>query len=282
MGIRFTELTEGTKSGFSMEIKSVLFNEQSPFQKVSVIDTEGFGKVLLIDDLIMLTERDEFVYHEMIAHVPLYNHPNPESVLIIGGGDGGTARECARHSIVKTIDLVDIDEMVTTACRAHMQTLTTAIDSGRVNCEFQDGVAYVKESDRKYDVVIIDSTDPIAVGEGLFTREFYQDCFAILKDDGILVNQSESPSWQPEEVRKISQKLHELFPHVGFFQAHIPTYPSGHWIFGFASKQYRPFKDFQATRYSSDKLKMNYYNDELHRGAFMLPTFVRELVKNVE
>ncbi len=267
-----------TNSAFSMEIKKVLFSEKSEFQKVSVIDSIGFGKVLLIDDLVMLTERDEFVYHEMIAHVPLFTHPNPESVLIIGGGDGGTGRECAKHEIVGESDLVDIDELVTRACQAHMPSLTTAIDSGRIKCSFQDGVAFVKETSKKYDVVIIDSTDPIAVGEGLFTREFYQDCFNVLKEDGILVNQSESPSWQPEEVRKIAEKLNDIFPHVGFFQAHIPTYPSGHWIFGFASKRYQPGQNFQEERYCNSAFNLKYYNDELHKASFILPNFVRELV----
>jgi len=278
MSIRFTEWMPETNSAFSMEIKKVLFSQKSDFQKVSVIDSVGFGKVLLIDDLVMLTERDEFVYHEMIAHVPLFTHPNPESVLIIGGGDGGTGRECAKHDIVRNIDLVDIDELVTRACQAHMPSLTTAIDSGRIRCAFQDGVAYVKETKKKYDVVIIDSTDPIAVGEGLFTREFYQDCFNVLKEDGILVNQSESPSWQPEEVRKIATKLNDIFPHVGFFQAHIPTYPSGHWIFGFASKRYQPGQNVQQERYDRSAFDLKYYNNELHQASFVLPNFVRDLV----
>jgi spermidine synthase len=234
--------------------------------------------LLLIDDLIMLTEKDEYIYHEMIAHVPLFVHPDPEQVLIIGGGDGGTVRECLKHSTVKHIDLVDIDEMVTRACLQYIPSVAGEILSKRVKALFRDGVEYVKKTDKRYDVVIIDSTDPVSVGEGLFTGEFYQDCYNILNDDGILINQSESPAWQPKTVSGISQKLKSVFESVYYYQAHIPTYPSGHWLFGFASKTYHPRKDFRQSRYEKYRLPLKYYNDALHSAAFSLPNFVKELV----
>ncbi len=278
MALRFTEDYPEINGAFSFEVTRVLFSDQSPYQKIEIVETTHLGRVLLIDNLVMLTERDEFVYHEMIAHVPLFTHPNPRQVLIIGGGDGGTVRECLKHPSVEHIDLVDIDEMVSQACLQHIPSVAGKLTSQRVSCNFQDGVAYVRDTQKKYDVVIIDSTDPISVGEGLFTREFYRNCFNILQDDGLLVAQSESPAWAPELVKGISRKLHAIFPEVHFYQAHIPTYPSGHWAFGLATKKYHPINDFDQKRYDELNLSFKYYNDAIHKGAFALPTFMRELV----
>ncbi|NIV15468.1 MAG: polyamine aminopropyltransferase [Aliifodinibius sp.] len=262
----------------TFEIENVLFSEKSPYQKIVVMETGQFGRILIIDDFVMLTERDEFVYHEMIVHVPLFVHPQPQNILIIGGGDGGTARECLKHPEVEHIDLVDIDEMVTQACLQYIPSVANQILSKKVKCHFQDGVEYVKHVAQKYDIVIVDSTDPVSVGEGLFSKEFYQDCFKLLNDDGILINQSESPSWQPGEVQRIAGKLKSVFPAVRYYQAHIPTYPSGHWIFGFASKKYDPLKNFRKNHYQHLNLSLKYYNADIHHGAFALPTFTRELI----
>jgi len=278
MSLRFTEEYPEINGSFSFEVTKVLFNEKSAYQKIMIVDTTHLGKVLLIDDLVMITERDEFVYHEMISHVPLYVHPQPQQVLIIGGGDGGTVRECVRHPSVQSVDLVEIDELVTRACIQHIPSVAGKILSEKVNCHFKDGVQYVKETSQKYDVIIIDSTDPISVGEGLFTREFYQNCFNILREDGILVNQAESPAYLADLVRGIAAKLKAIFPKVFFYQAHIPTYPSGHWLFGFASKKFHPLKDFQEKRYHADHMQFKYYNSDLHFGSFALPTYVRELI----
>ncbi|RMI08865.1 MAG: spermidine synthase, partial [Calditrichaeota bacterium] len=160
----------------------------------------------------------------------------------------------------------------------YIPSVAQGLLSERVNCRFQDGVEYVRTTDRRYDVIIIDSTDPVSVGEGLFTREFYQNCANLLKRPGVLVNQSESPAWQPELVQRIARKLQTIFSGVHFYQAHIPTYPSGHWLFGFASNELHPLNDFQEARYRKAALSLRYYNDAIHRGAFALPTFVQELV----
>ncbi len=277
MSMVATEIYPEINGSFSFEIEKILYSERSPFQKIEIVESKKFGRVLFIDGFIMLTERDEFVYHEMMAHVPLFVHPNPRRILVIGGGDGGTVRECLRHSTVEQVDLVEIDEMVTQACLQYLPSVANELSSERVICKFEDGVAYVKSAEQRYDVVMIDSTDPISVGEGLFTREFYRDCFHILNEDGILVNQSESPSWLPEIVRGIYNKLSAVFPKVDFYQAHIPTYPSGHWSFGFASKIYDPLKDFQKARYRNSNLEFRYYNEVLHTGAFALPTFFQNL-----
>ena len=279
MAIRFTEEYPEVGAAFSMEVKKLLFRGKSEFQKIEVIETTHFGRVLLIDDLVMLTERDEFVYHEMIAHVPLYVHPQPKSVLIIGGGDGGTVREVLRHREVEQVHLVDIDRKVSEVCLEYFPLVANKLLSEKVTCRFEDGVAYVKNCPHRYDVVIIDSTDPINVGEGLFTTDFYRNCFALLKDDGVLVNQAESPAFTGEWVQAIARKLKLVFPKLFFYQAHIPTYPSGHWLFGFASKKYHPLKDYREERYRRDQLELQYYNSDLHFAAFALPNFVRRLIE---
>ncbi|NOX37333.1 MAG: polyamine aminopropyltransferase [Calditrichaeota bacterium] len=278
MAIRFTEEYPEINGAFSFEVTKILFSDRSPYQKIEIVETTHLGRVLLIDNLVMFTERDEYVYHEMIAHVPLYTHPRPEKVLIIGGGDGGTVRECVRHQVVQQVDLVEIDEMVSQACLQYVPSLASKLLSEKVNCYFQDGVEYVRNTREKYDVIIIDSTDPVSVGEGLFTREFYRNCYQILNEDGLLVAQSEFPPWAPELVRGIAKKLKAIFPRVFFYQAHIPTYPSGHWAFGMGSKKYHPINDFQARRYEANQLTYRYYNRDIHQGAFALPTFFRELV----
>ncbi len=279
MPMRFTEEYPEVGAAFSMNITKILYSGKSQFQKIDVIETTHFGRVLLIDDLVMLTERDEFVYHEMIAHVPLYVHPEPKSVLIIGGGDGGTVRELLKHPEVEQVDLVDIDRMVSEVSLKYIPSVAGKLLSEKVNCQYEDGVAYVKNTDKKYDVIIVDSTDPVSVGEGLFTQEFYQNCYNILKSDGILVNQAESPAYESDIVVSIARKLHSIFSQVYFYQAHIPSYPSGHWLFGFASKSYHPLKDFCEEKYRRHNLKLKYYNSDLHYAAFALPNFVRELVE---
>lgn len=277
MTIRYREDYAGMRGFFGFEVKRVLFSQQSPFQKIDVLDTDTFGKVLLIDNLVMFTEKDEFVYHEMIAHVPLFVHPDPKSILVVGGGDGGTIRECLKHPEVRNIDLVEIDQLVTQACLKYTPYLSEGILNGRVNCCFEDAVKFVKQSKNRYEVILVDSTDPINVGEGLFTREFYQNCHQLLTGDGVLVAQSESPFWTPGLISGIAKKLRAAFPNVHFYQATIPTYPSGYWSFVFASKKYHPVRNLRAKRYQELNLKLKYYNDALHSAAFNLPTFFREL-----
>ncbi|RMG41245.1 MAG: polyamine aminopropyltransferase [Methanobacteriota archaeon] len=278
MGVTFTEYYPEVNGSFTIPISKVLYNEHSPYQKIDIVESPQFGRVLLLDDMIMLTEKDEFIYHEMIAHVPMFVHPNPREILVIGGGDGGTVRELLRHPEVEHIDLVDIDEMVSQACLKYIPSVAGKLLSEKVTCRFEDGVKYIANTQKRYDVIIVDSTDPDTVGEGLFTTEFYQHCYRVLKDDGILVNQSESPAWQQKAVKQIIRKLKTVFDNLHFYQAHIPTYPSGHWAFGFGTKKYHPLNDFQEQRYDNSNLKFKYYNKDIHRGAFALPTFFREMI----
>ncbi len=280
MSLKFTEEYLEVGASFSLDVTQILYTGSSPFQKIQIYETLFFGKVLVIDNCIMLTEKDEFIYHEMIAHTALFVHPKPKKVLVIGGGDGCTVREVLKHQSVQQIDLVEIDRQVSEVCLKFMPDLSSGLLSEKVNCQFSDGVDYIKKTHERYDIIIIDSTDPINVGEGLFTSLFYQKCYDILKDEGILVNQAESPVFTPKWVEDISTKLNSIFPNVFFYSANIPTYPSGYWLFGFSSKKFHPIKDFQKKNYNSHKLSFKYYNKDVHHSAFTLPNYVKEIIEN--
>ena len=266
---------------FSIKIKQQLESAKSEFQDIAVFDTYEFGRILVLDGLLMLTERDEFVYHEMITHVAMAVNPRIKDVLVIGAGDGGTVRELARYEHIERIDMVEIDKMVVDVCKKHIPQTACCFDDKRVNLYFEDGVKYVRRVVDEYDLIIVDSTDPFGPGEALFTKEFYGNCFKALKEDGILVNQHESPYYEGD--RAAMQRSHKLiksiFPISKVYQAHIPTYPSGHWCFGFASRTLDPIEDLKAEEWKRINLETRYYNTELHAGAFYLPTYVKELLE---
>ena len=280
MELWFTE--EWTdKVRFSIKVKKHLFSKKSDFQQVDIFDSYEFGKFLAIDGIMMANEKDEFIYHEMIVHPAMATNPNIKRVLVIGGGDGGTVRELTRYASIEQIDMVEIDEVVPRACQEHLSLTASKLTDGRVSLIFNDGLKFVANAKAgSYDLIIVDSTDPISVGAGLFTLEFYTDCFRILSENGILVNQHESPYFEKEayETKRAHGKIAKLFPISKVYQAHIPTYPSGHWLFGFASKGLHPIKDIQADNWNKLGLVTKYYNTELHVGVFALPTYVNELL----
>ena len=197
---------------------------------------------LTLDGLIMLTEKDEFIYHEMIVHVPMATNPNIERVLVIGGGDGGTVRELTRYGTIENIDMVEIDELVVEVCKKYILQTAGKLEDPRVKLYFENGLKFVRSKEGEYDLIIVDSTDPFGPGEGLFTKEFYGNCYKALKEDGILVNQHESPfyPYYIDSMKRAHHRIREFFPICKVYQAHIPTYPSGHWLFGFASKNMIP------------------------------------------
>jgi len=204
-------------------------------------------------------------------------------VLVIGAGDGGTVRELTRYAGIHHIDMVEIDEVVTRACQEHLPLTASKLDDMRVNLIFDDGLKFVADAKSgSYDLIIVDSTDPVSVGAGLFTTAFYTDCFRVLSENGILVNQHESPYFEgfAKEMKRAHSKISALFPIAEVYQAHIPTYPSGHWLFGFASKGLHPVKDVQVKAWNDLGLKTKYYNTDLHLGAFALPTYVKEMLIN--
>jgi len=277
-GIYYTEF-HSPGMGLIMKIKRCITSFDTKYQRLDLYETFDYGKMLTLDNLVMVTEKDEFIYHEMIAHVPLFSHPNPENVLVIGGGDGGTVREVVKHKCVKNVDMVEIDEDVVKISKKYLPTMSCELDNPKVHLYFQDGVEWVKDKEKVYDVIIIDSTDPISIGEGLFTQEFYSNCLKALKPKGVLANQTESPFHNPEWIEATYEKLNKVFPIVKMYSAYVPTYPAGIWSFGFCSVDVDPIKDFQYERYREYNLKLKYYNDEIHKGCFAIPNFVKELIK---
>ena len=268
----------------SIRVDKQLYSGKSEFQRIDVFESPEFGRFLTLDGYMMLTEKDEFIYHEMITHVPMAVHPNVRKVLVIGAGDGGVIRELVNYPEIETIDMVEIDPLVVEVCKKYLPKTACRFDDPRVNIHYEDGLRFVRFKENVYDLIIVDSTDPFGPGEGLFTKEFYGNCYKALKEDGILINQHESPFY-PEDAaacQKAHKNIVETFPLAKVYQAHIPTYPSGHWLFGFASKKYHPLKDLNETRWNMRSLTCRYYTTTLHKGAFYIPAYVEELLKNVE
>ena len=244
---------------FSMKVKNHLYSAKSDFQKIDIIDTYEFGRVLVIDNWTMVTEKDEFIYHEMITHVALATNPNIKNVLVIGAGDGGTVRELTRYNNIVNIDMVEIDKLVVEASIEYLPFTSCKLNDPRVNLYFEDGIKFVKDKKNLYDLIIVDSTDPIGPGEGLFTTEFYTDCFNALTENG---------------------KLNKLFDICKAYQYHMPTYPSGHMIFCFASKELDPVADLNSESWNSLGLDTKYYNTDIHKGAFALPNYVIKMLND--
>lgn len=266
---------------FSIRVTNQIFSAKSEFQQIDLMESVEFGRFLTLDGLMMVTERDEFIYHEMIVHVPMATNPEIKRVLVIGAGDGGTIRELCRYDTIEHIDMVEIDEMVVDVCREHFKQTSCSLDDPRVHIYYEDGLRFVRRKENEYDLIIVDSTDPFGPGEGLFTREFYGNCYKALSEDGILINQHESPYYTQyaESMQRAHRGIVAFFPVTRVYQAHIPTYPSGLWMFGFASKKYDPL-EFDADRWNSLGISTAYYNTDIHRGSFALPTYVKELLES--
>ena len=264
----------------------VLFSKKSPYQKVEIIDTCAYGKTLTLDGMIMTTEKDEYIYHEMISHVPALTHPDPENILIIGGGDGGVAREILRHESVTQVDMVEIDEVVIEASKKLLPKISSTLNHPKLKVHIQDGIEFVKNSPKnKYDIVIVDSTDPVGPAEGLFKPSFYNDVFKCLRSNGIMVAQSESPEFNTRVFQEVYRCYREIFGknNVYCYLAFIPTYPSGMWSFSYCSKgSIHPVNDLDF-KHANDFVKqhrLRYYNPEIHNSSFVLPNFVRELLSD--
>ncbi|MCS7081869.1 MAG: polyamine aminopropyltransferase [Bacteroidetes bacterium] len=280
--IQYTEYWEG-RTGQTFGVEELLYSRRSPYQQVQVWQTDAFGRILTLDGLVMLTERDEFIYHEMISHPALCLLEAPRRVLVVGGGDGGTVREVLRHPEVEQVDLVEIDAAVVEAARAFFPNLACAFDDPRLRLHLADGVAFARQAPSSfYDVVIVDSTDPIGIAEGLFGEAFYRDVARILGADGILVAQTESPFDRlfQHTIRAAHGFLRGLFPIVSMYLAFIPSYPTGMWSFTLASKSLHPVRDFDServrARIASFEAALRYYNPDVHIAAFALPNFVRQ------
>ncbi|PTM60007.1 polyamine aminopropyltransferase [Desmospora activa] len=258
------------------KVKRVLAKEESVFQEVAVIETEGFGKTLVLDGVVQTTEKDGFIYNEMIMHVPLATHPQPADVCIVGGGDGGAAQEAVKYSSVQAVDMVEIDRKVVEVSQRHLPEVAGFGEPDpRIRFVYEDGTAFIKERENAYDVIAIDSSDPVGPAAVLFEKPFYQDAKRALKDDGILVCQSESPVFHPEVLKRVHHTLRELFPVVRTYLAAIPTYPGGVWSFTLASLRHDPLEaDGQRLVTAGNR----YVNHDILDGCFRLPQYVKELL----
>jgi len=266
------EIKEGR--ALKIRITKSLEKIKSELQEIEVVESQSFGKILLIDGVIMLTEADEFCYHEMIAHVPLCVHPKAQKVLVIGGGDGGTVREILKHDSVKEVEVCEIDGKVIKVCKKHFPNLASSFDDPKVRIYCEDGNKFIKTRKNEYDIIIVDSSDPIGPAEVLFRREFYEAMFRALKHNGIVVTQAESFFYCEKIIKSLFSFIKEIYPISEYYYTMVPTYPSGVIGFTFCSKKYHPVNDFN----QSEALKLTdlkYYNKDIHRASFILPTFAK-------
>jgi spermidine synthase len=273
MGLTFQDTTEFVHGcTLGMKISDVLYQGASEFQKILVFRTERLGKVLVLDGTTMLTEFDEFSYHEMIAHVPLLVHPRPSRVLIIGGGDGGVVREALKHPEVESVHLCEIDKGVVDVCRQYLPSLASSLDDPKVRIFYEDGAKFIASRRKSYEVIIVDSTDPVGPGQILFQREFYANMKKALTDEGIIVTQCESLFLHRNVIEGVYQFARELFPKASYYYTMVPTYPSGMIGFFFGSLKRDPLKELDEERARTLK-GLRYYSSEIHRAAFSLPRF---------
>jgi spermidine synthase len=281
MDLWVSERNEGT--AFSFKVNSVVHSSQSEFQRLDVLETATYGRLMLLDGLVMTTERDEFVYHEMISHVPLASLPHPpKRVLIIGGGDGGTLREVLKHPSIEEAVLCEIDGNVIEAGRHYFPTIGCAFDDPRATVLVADGVEYMKNApDSSFDVILVDSTDPVGPGVGLFTQEFYGHAKRALTPNGILTAQTESPFGDHVGMSRIYDVLHDVFDHVTGYMGTIPTYPGHLWTWSFCSKSadVTPWSAITPEKVAFLEETCRYYNYQLHHGAFAHPTFVKQRIR---
>ena len=268
--------------GIAIEREETLFKDKSEFQEVEIFKSKGMGHVLTLDGLMMTTEKDEFFYHEMISHIPLIAHKNPEHVLVIGGGDGGTVREVLKHKSIKSVQMCEIDGMVIEASKKYLPTIASKLDDPRVEVIVEDAIEFIKDKKNCYDVVLIDSTDPMGPGEGLFTEEFYTNVKNSLRVGGIVTPQSESPFVNQNEMRKMYILLRKVFKNVAPYCGPIPTYPGGYWSWAFCSDDVEiPHCHKKTDKARADEIakECKIYNARIQTAVFDVPNFVQRIAK---
>jgi spermidine synthase len=262
--------------GITAKITRTLHTEETEYQKLDMIETVEWGRMLVLDGMVMTTIRDEFVYHEMISHVALNTHPNPKNVLVVGGGDGGAIREIIKHPSVEKAVLAEIDGRVIEVSKQYLPEIAGALDDPRVDVRVIDGIKHIQESKDTYDIILVDSTEPVGPAVGLFARDFYQGIYEALKEDGIMVAQTESPFFNADLIRRVYRDIAAIYPIARLYTASIPTYPSGLWTFTMGSKKYDPL---QVDESKLKDLDTKYYSPRIHKSIFQLPKFVEELLK---
>ncbi|MBC6415390.1 MAG: polyamine aminopropyltransferase [Bdellovibrionales bacterium] len=257
-----------------------LFEKNSKFQNVKILKTKGYGNMLINDNVIMTCERDEFIYHEMMAHVPLFLHSDPQDVLIIGGGDGGTAREVLKHKKVKNCIMVEIDSTVVKACKKHLPQTASVFKHAKLDLRIEEGTRFLKDKQKAFDVILVDSSDPIGPSSLLFGKNFYKNIYKALKAEGIVIAQAGNFFYNLTHQKQSLKMCLDLgFKKIGIYSYNNLTYPPGCWNFLFASKKIHPLKDFKAQRVKQSKIKFQYYNSDIHISSFTKPEFVKKQLK---
>jgi len=258
------------------KVSETLVRKQTKYQDLAIVETNRFGRMLLLDGIVQTTIADEYVYHEMITHIPLFTHPNPKKVLVVGGGDGGAIREVLKHPSVEKAVLCEIDKCVVEECMKYLPEISCELENPRCEVFIGDGIKYVHEHKNEFDVIIVDSTDPFGAAEGLFGGSFYKEISECLTKDGIFVAQTETPFYLPEVVKKVFTDASDAFPVTKLFMAAIPTYPGGYWSFTVGSKMHDP----EEAEVPADLgFSTRYYTPKLHKACFALPKYVEELIK---
>ncbi|MDQ0191558.1 polyamine aminopropyltransferase [Alicyclobacillus cycloheptanicus] len=269
----FTEL-QNEDLTIGLRIKKILHSEQTEYQTMDVVETVQYGNMLVLDGCIMTTDKDEFVYHEMLAHVPMHTHPNPKKVLVVGGGDGGIIREAIKHPSVEKAVLAEIDGRVIEISKQYFPHIASGLSDPRVEVHVADGILHVQNHPNEYDVILVDSTDPIGPAVGLFAKEFYQAVFNALKEDGVFAAQTESPFINQDLIARVYRDVQDTFPIAKLYWGTVPTYPTGMWSFTLGSKKHDPLA-VNTCRVADTK----YYTPEIHHASFVLPKFLQELLR---
>ncbi|MBD8500480.1 polyamine aminopropyltransferase [Paenibacillus arenosi] len=275
MELWFTE-KQTPAFGITAKVRETYVDEQTPFQHLAMVETEEFGRMLVLDGMVMTTVKDEFVYHEMVAHPALVTHPNPKKVLVVGGGDGGVIREILKHPSVEKAVLVEIDGKVIEYSKQYLPEIAGELDNPRVEVIVNDGYMHILNSKNEYDVIMVDSTEPVGPAAPLFERGFYQGIYEALKEDGLFVAQTDNPWFKADLIQQVNRDVKEIFPIVRVYGANIPTYPSGLWTFTMGSKTHDPLEVDAA---AIPDMPTKYYSSRLHHAAFCLPKFVEDLTK---
>ena len=269
---------------FDIRVERQLYSAESEYQRIDVFASPEFGKFLTLDGSVIFSEQDCFIYNEMVVHVPMSVHRSAKDILVIGAGDGGVVRELTRYDRVERIDLVEMDPQGIEACRAYLPGNACRMDDRRVHIYYENALKFIRKCEDEYDLIIVDSSDPFGPSEGLFTREFYGNCYNALRDDGIMVNQQGSPFYAEDAtaMQRSHKRIASTFPISKVYQAHIPTFAAGYWLFGFASKKYHPINDMDSDAWNALNMRTRYYTTRLHVGAFYLPAFLEEMLREVE
>lgn len=272
----YTEEWAGQGTAISLKVKRKLHEEQSAYQRIEIYETETFGRLMTLDGLVMVTDRDNFMYHEMMSHPALFTHPAPRRVLVIGGGDCGTLQQVLKHGGVTQADQVELDERVTRVAEMFFPELCSSNNDPRARLLFEDGIAWVANiASGAYDIIIVDSTDPVGPAAGLFSEEFYRNCWKALGPNGVLVGQSESPLFHADLIRSVQKAMQAAgFENVASFHFPQCTYPSGWWSGTMACKDGSP-ENFREAAAAAKSFDTRYYNAAIHRGALALPEFLR-------